>query len=284
MEGKAAWSAYYGKVIGFIAKNCGNFQVTRLIMRVMEPFTQGLWEISDASSFYVDFLSKLPSNVELRIYPYLLDAKAQGFWSTYSGKATPLEGVFKYARDWNSWLAAKGAGIRIGGIVVDGEERKGFDRELSSLGTYKSTYGVAIFGVAIGFDTVGSVAQYMATDEFYLEMYDFYVVSAPKLTLVQTSPSDSPNGFLANLDKQTLAGFASKYSDPRFQFMWSVQAKSSSNCIYPLGSGCGTSDDFGHFSAQDFGTFLDLAQARYPLMAGRSHGIFQFSFVPPSWL
>lgn len=284
LEGEDAWSAYYAQVLHFMARNCGNFRVTRLIMRVMDPFTQGLWDVSESASFYVDFLSKLPSSVELRIYPYVLDAKAQAFWATYSGSSKPLEGVFKYVGVWNTFLASKGASVRIGGVVVDGEERKGFFQELPSLPTYKSTYNVPNFGVAIGFDTIGSVSQYLATDEFYLEMYDFYVVSAPTLTLVQTTRADTPSGYLSSLDTKTLNYFESKYGDPRFQFMWSVQAKSSAACLYPLSFGCGSSDDFGLFSAQDFGTFLDLAQSKYPLMAGRNHGIFQFSFVPKTWL
>lgn len=279
----AAYSSYFAKLLAFIGSNCGNFGITKLILRVMDPFTSGLSIISETSSLFTDFLAIAPPNLELRLYPYLLDASAQSLWSSYSATGSPLEGVFKYAADWNTFLAAKGKGIRFGGIVVDGEEKKGFIGELSSVVDYKSKYSIPRFGVAIGFDTVSSISQYPSTDEFYLEMYDFYVTSSPTLSLIQNSPNQTPADFLATLDQNTLSSIVSKYTDPRFQFMWSVQARSGSACFYPLGSACGTKDDFGVFSAADFGTFLDLAMAKYPQLSGKNHGIFQFSFLPKSW-
>ena len=281
---KAAYASFYSKLLGFIAANCGNFRVTKLILRVMDPMTNGLSIISTQSSLYTDFLTKLPSSVELRMYPYVLDSKYQATWGSYTGTGKPLQGVFKYTNDWNIFLANQGTSVRFGGIVLDGEEKAGFSTELGSVAGYKSTYNVPVFGIAIGFDTVSGISQYPSTDEFYLEMYDFYKVGAPQLTLLQTSASQTPAAFLATLDQETLASFVSKYNDARFQFMWSVQAKSRTSCIYPLGSSCGLKDDFGLYSAPDFGTFLDLVQAKYPQLSGKNHGLFQFSFTPVTWL
>jgi hypothetical protein len=233
---------------------------------------------------FADFFAKLSPSVELHIYPYLLDAKAQSNWANYRATGAPLEGVYKYARDWNRFFGSAGVGTRITGIVLDGEENKGFLVEFPNVPKYKSTYGVARLGVAIGFDQPGAASKYAQADDFYLEMYDFYVVDAPKLTLVQTVASDSAASFLDKLDQEVLYPFVDKYSDPRLHFMWSVQAKSRSDCLYPLGSGCGSSDDFGILSAVDFNLFLRIVQVKYPVLAGRSHGIFQFSFIPTSWL
>ena len=149
---------------------------------------------------------------------------------------------------------------------------------------YKSTYGIGSFGVAIGYDATGSAASYPMADAFYLEMYDFYVNNAPTLTLVQVNANDNPPTFVDKLVKNVLGPYVSKYGDARFHFMWSVQAKSSANCIYPLsGRSCGSSDDFGLFSAPEFNQFLQQVQQKYPVLAGRDHGIFQFNFLPPSW-
>lgn len=282
VSGPLGWMEYYSTLLAFIGKNCGNFNVRKLILRVTDPTISGLWTVSTTSVFYKSFLSKLPEGIDLKLYPYVLDSKAQQPWVTYSGQGRSLEGAFKFASDWNALLSSQGSAIRFSGVVVDGEEKSGFMSEIPQLPNYKSKYSLT-FGAAIGFDTTSSISQYGACDEFYLELYDFYKVGAPKLTLVQTSASDSPSSFLDKVSSETLTSFVSDYQDRRFEFMWSVQAKSRRDCLYPLGSGCGSSDDFGLFSASEFGTFLDLVQSKYPQLSGRSHGIFQFSFVPVSW-
>lgn len=278
----SGWKQYYSTLLAFITKNCGNFSVRKLILRVTDPSVVGLWTISTSSIFFTDFMSKLPSGIDVKLYPYVLTAAAQRPWAAYSGNGRVLEGAFKFAVDWNTLLSSQGYAARFSGVVVDGEERAGFMQEIPSLANYKSRYSLT-FGVAIGFDTTSSISQYGASDEFYLELYDFYKVGAPKLTLIQTLASDSPTSFFEKVSSETLASFVAAYDDRRFEFMWSVQAKSRRDCLYPLGTGCGSSDDFGMFSASEFGTFLDLAQSKYPQLSGRSHGIFQFSFVPISW-
>lgn len=281
--GQAGAAQYYSQLLRFVRGNCGNFGVTRIILRITNPSIPGVWTVDASSTLFVSFLSLLPSSVELHMYPYLLDAVAQSNWSAYRGTGQPLEGVFKYAADWNLLLSSRGSAARISGIALDGEENQGFSSELPHVATYKSKYSIAKLGVAIGFDQPGAVSKYPQADDFYVEMYDFYVVDAPKLTLVQTAATDTPESFLATLDSEVLYPFVGKYADSRLHFMWSVQAKSRTDCLYPLGSGCGSSDDFGMFTAPAFNEFLRMAQAKYPVLAGRNHGIFQFSFVPPSW-
>ena len=280
------WEEYYATLLNFISRNCGNFSVRKLIMRVTNPNIVGLWDVSTTSTFYQSFLSKLPPNMELRMYPYVLDGKAQADWSSYGGVASsrPLEGVFKYTNAWNMFLASQGHSVRIQGIMLDGEEKAGFASELSLVPSYKRTYNVPLFGVSIGFDATGSMPQYPNTDEFILQVYDLYVVGAPRLTLVQMNVNESPSDYLSKIDSETLSSIVPKYTDPRLEFMWSVQAQSKTDCLYPLGSRCGSSDDFGMTSAQTFADFLDMVQSRYPQLAGKSQGIFQFSFVPTSWL
>ncbi len=280
------WNEYYATLLRFIARNCGNFSVRKLIMRVTNPNIVGLWDVSTTSVVYQAFLSKLPSNIELRMYPYVLDGRAQSDWSSYGGVASsrPLEGVFKYTNAWNTFLARHGHSVRFQGIMLDGEEKAGFASEISLVPWYKSTYNVPLFGVTIGFDATGSMPQYPNTDEFILQVYDLYVVAAPRLTLVQMNANESPSDYLSKVDSETLSSIVPKYTDSRLEFMWSVQARSRTDCLYPLGSRCGSSDDFGMASAQAFADFLDMVQSRYPQLAGKSHGIFQFSFVPTSWL
>jgi hypothetical protein len=202
-------------------------------------------------------------------------------WSSWAASVSaPLEGVFRFASEWNKISS----GVKFSGVVVDGEEKVGFLADLPNLSKWKNLYSIGSFGVAIGYDATGQVASYPGADEFYIELYDFYVNNAPSLTLVQVNAANgTPSQFVNDLVQKVLDPFVSKYSDGRFKFMWSVQAKSSQSCAFPLGAGCGSSDDFGLFSAPAFNQFLQLIQTQYPVFAGRSHGIFQFNFIPPSW-
>ena len=279
-------ASYFSKLLKFIAGNCGNFIVSRLILRVTNPTLDGLWTIGTESSFYSQFLTRLPAGIELHIYPYLFDANARASWSN-SGQP-PLEAVFKFAEAWNTLLVSVGSGNRISGIVVDLEEKAGFATELASVPLYKTQYGIDAFGMAIGYDSTGLMNTYPFVDDFYLEMYDFYVNNAPQLTLVQADAPGSENQpvqFLSVLTKDVLGPYVSKYSNPKAHFMWSIQDKSASDCLYPLGVGCGSSNDFGAgWTAPAFSRFLTELEAKYPVFAGRSHGLFQFSFVPTSWV
>ena len=281
LNGEDDWTRYYNTMLGFINSNCGNFKVTEVILRVTDPTIENLWVVSRSSVLYTAFLSQVPFSVSLKLYPYLLSAKAQAAWNSYESASTPLEGVFKYAAAWNALLGTS----KFSGVVVDGEEKVGFKDAIPNLASYKSMNSISTFGVAIGYDASGQVASYPGADEIYMELYDFYVNNAPRLTLVQVdSSNDTPSAFVETLVKNVLEPYVSKYTDSKMKFMWSVQAKSQQSCLYPLGSGCGSSDDFGLFTAPAFNQFIQLITAQYPVLSGRSHGIFQFSFVPVSWL
>jgi hypothetical protein len=280
------WRNYFDTLLGFAAGNCGNFAVPKIIIRVTDPEWEGLFRVERESYFFTDFLARIPRGVEIRIYPYLYTQKAQQKWANYSGHARPLQGVFKFAHEWNKILSKDKLPARIGGIVVDGEERHGFDREQPRVAHYKKHYGVPTFAVGIGFDAHKHREFYPSADEFYMEMYDFYDVNhhGKPVKRVHVSPSDKAHTFLETLDRKSLHPFIGTYRDPRMHFMWSVQSMSKDDCIYPLESKCGLGDDFGWFSAPEFNNFLGLVQERYPVLAGRSHGIFQFNYMPPSWL
>jgi hypothetical protein len=274
----AEYATYFRRLLKFIDGNCGSFRTTKVILRVTDPNIVDLFEVSTTSALYTDFISSLPASVELHLYPYVYDARAQSAWSS-NGK--PLEGVFAYAKKWNDLLSSE----RFVGIVLDGEEKAGFQSEMSNVPQYKSAYGVGSLGIAIGYDATGQMSSYSQADAFYLEMYDFYVNDAPKLTLVQTGPTETdPQTFLDVLSRDVLGPHLGKYTDSKLHFMWSIQAKSKTDCLYPLSGKCGSSDDFGWFSAPNFNRFLQLLASKYPVFAGRDHGIFQFSFLPASWL
>lgn len=280
------WKAYFDTLLGFTSGNCGNFEVPKIVLRVTKPEWDGLFTVSKESSLYKDFLVRLPPSVELRIYPYMFTPEAQGNWTVYSDHALPLDGVFKYAHAWNQLLSREKSHVRIRGIVTDGEERHAFDHEQRRIPHYKRHYGIPVFAVAIGFECFKHMAFYPHADEYYMEMYDWYHVlhEGKNAPLIQTSPRDTPETFLAKLHKHALHPFVARYGDPRFHFMWSVQAKSKIDCIFPLNGSCGSKDDFGWFTAAQFNQFLGLIQEKYPTLARRSHGLFQFNFVPPSWL
>ena len=277
---------YFDTLLGFVSGNCGNFVVPKIVMRVTSPVWEGLFDITSESAFFTDFLVRIPRGVEIRIYPYMHKELAVRRWADYSKRGHPLEGVFMYAHNWNKLLSKLGLPARISGVVVDGEERDGFDREQPNVARYKKKYHIHRFAVAIGFDAHRHRDFYPAADEFYMEMYDFYDVNRPVKPAipVETSPADNPHTFLEKAHALSLFPFIETYNDPRMHFMWSVQARSKPDCIFPLNGTCGSKDDFGWFSAGEFNTFLGLVEDRYPELQGRSHGIFQFSFVPPSWL
>ena len=88
LSGPSDWTSYYRKLLAFVHGNCGNFAVGKLVVRVTNPTITGLWTVSTSSVFYTELLSKLPSNVQLSVYPYLLDAGARAAWSS---TGTPLK-------------------------------------------------------------------------------------------------------------------------------------------------------------------------------------------------
>jgi hypothetical protein len=286
IEAPEEWALYFQTLLGFVSGNCGNFLIPKIVMRVTHPTWDGLFTVSTASAFYTEFLTKLPAHVQLRLYPYMHTEKAAKRWADYRPHGRPLQSVFEYTNEWNTLLAQEGSPVRITGIVVDGEERHNFEAEQPRVTAYKRTYGIPRFAVAIGFDAHSHRSFYPLADEFYMEMYDFYDVRYDEKPprLVELHHRDRPHTAMDKLHTKSLFPFIESYRDPRMHFMWSVQAKSKLDCIFPLEGTCGSKDDFGWFTATDFNSFLGLVQEQYPELRGRSHGIFQFNFVPPSWL
>jgi hypothetical protein len=288
ISGEAAYRAYYSKMISVL--NSGPTKFNRLILRITNPTLgslSNLWTVSTNSILYQSLISKLPPSVtELMIYPYLLVAPDQRAWVQSMETTTPLEGVFKYAAKWNSLLSTSGSPIRFSGVVVDGEEKVGFASEIPSVPLYKQAYNIGVFGYATGYDTTGDWNRYGPyVDQFYLEMYDFYVYNAPTLELVQNTDVTSSSAFVSELTSNVLpANLLKNYNNPKFQFMWSIQNSASSNCLYPLNGSCGSKEDFGTQSLEYFLNFLAELKALYPSTFGsRPNGIFQFSFIPNSW-
>ena len=146
------------------------------------------------------------------------------------------------------------------------------------------------FGLTLGFDTTGSIPIYPASvDDFYIEMYDWYVWGRPGVVPIEANTGEmlnNPERFIQALDERQQWGqFFNKYSrHEKIIFMWSLQARSSKSCLFPLTDGtCGERNDFGTWSAHAFKDFLDLLPQRDPVFAQRQHGLFQFSYVPQHW-
>ena len=295
---EGAWPEYFGKLLSFIDSNCGDLRVVSVVMRILDPEFQRergqLWQVSSSSSFYTDFFRHLPQNVEVHVYPYLMERASAQRWAETMQVSLPLEATFKFAREWNALLQATGVPARIAGIVTDKEERKFFNSEINNLPTYKVKYSSPgspqlRFGWAIGFDSVGSIdGTSPHVDEFYVEMYDFYVNGIAPAVPVEAHTNgalNNPDTFLKILEEKVWAPHIPKYNRyPNIVFMWSLQHRQSSACNFPLSDGtCGERVDMGSWSVSAFNKFLDKLDEKHPVFRHRLHGLFQFNFVPLSW-
>ena len=296
-----AWPRYFTQLREFLSDNCGGFRFSRVIMRVLDPEFQEergeLWQISRSSSFYVDFLRHLSSDIEVHIYPYLLETQSALKWTSgrNSEAESALEGAFKYVRDWNRVLIADGLPVRLGGVVCDKEEGRNFIHDLEHLARHKRTYTIPgaprlKFGLGIGFDTTGSIPSFSdEIDNFYVEMYDWYVPGhrpVRHITAERHNAVNNPARFVEILE--TLQDLGSHYhryrSHDRIVFMWSLQNSDHRHCLYPLNDGtCGERQDFGSWTHGNFREFLSILASREPVFARRQHALFQFSYVPHSW-
>lgn len=297
MSGESDWLQYYAKLVQFAGSV--KFKTNLIIARVLDPIVgskavtvetqHDLWTVSTDSVFYTAFLSKLPSSVtEFMVYPYLMDQYNRDHWMAAMGTTVPLKAVFKYCGQWNTLLQRVGSKVKCVGVTVDGEERRGYLEEMSSVPSYKAEYAVSMFGYATGYTQVGVISVYSGiVDAFYFELYDFYVRNAPSLQLVQNSDvgHDDYNSFISLLDEKVWAQYLPFYEATAVNFMWSVQNSSSNDCLYPDGPAtCGIKEDFGAWSMDGYLNFLATLKQRYPTKFGnKPHGIFQFSFVPNSW-
>jgi hypothetical protein len=245
--------------------------------------------------FYSSFLSRVPSGVEIFVYPYLLEEETRNNWTAVGGTSTALEAVYKYVADWNMLLSTVRPDISISGVVTDYEEHNGFEEHLPLISKFRDLYStpgkpLLRFGAAMGFDVPRRAASLSPNiDDVYLEMYDFYVKgSDPVVHVEQGSPgllNDIP-ATLSILDKRVWFPFLKHYARPNMHFMWSLQARSQSDCLYPLGKGrrCGTKDDLGAWEPQKPPEFIHAVKTQYPQMSKQPHGFYEFSYMPNSWM
>jgi hypothetical protein len=291
------WPEYFANLLAFVTNACGGIRFHRLVMRVLHPEFQRergkLWQISETSAFYTEFLSKLPRGIEVYIYPYLLNGKAASSWSDTMGVSMPIEGAFKYAHEYNKLLIRHGHGARIFGIVTDKEEGRHFEGDLVHLRTLKDRYtgGGAPrlrFGMTLGFDCAGSIPSLNKDiDDIYLEMYDFYQYDSKHVVPVEPgSFRNDPHGFSNELDrKQRWSLHFDRYrKHEKVIFMWSLQSRSSNKCMHPMNDNtCGERDDFGTWTPRAFRDFLSHISSRESVFKERQHALFQYSVVPHSW-
>jgi hypothetical protein len=298
MAGEADWIAYYTKLLNFARTSPLN--VNRVMLRVLDPVygtvattretKHDLWTVSVDSVIYTSLLSKLPASVKtFDVYPYLMDVYNQNRWVAAMKTSKPLEAAFKYCGQWNALLKEQGIALRCGGVTVDGEERRGYLTEFPAVNSYKSTYGGLTFGYATGYPQVGVLGSYDSfVDDFFFELYDFWVRGIYPAKLVQNSDvaKDDVSGFITKLNGNVWNQYLRYYEHPKARFMWSVQNIASNDCLYPDGpKRCGIKQDFGAWSINGFLSFVSTIRSMYPTKFGnKQHGIFQFSFVPNSWI
>lgn len=294
LETVREWKDFFNQVLGFMDSNCGNFVVWRLVVRVMDPQMYAsigrLWGVSRDSVFFTHFLRKLPADMEVFVYPYMLNERAVR-WADAMHTRTPLEGVYKYIHAWNELLLRERLPVRLGGLVTDFEESDTFAEDLALIPLYRRTYVQhgqprLKFGTALGFDQPRLAAEISPhIDHVYLEMYDLYEVeSGVSVEQGLGSLVNQPARFLNKLDTHVWAHLLSHYNQEHLYLMWSLQARSRTHCLYKHDGLCGTKDEFGGWSAEKVSEFLTLAEARHAPLRTHRKGFFQFSYTPRSWL
>lgn len=297
MWGEPDWIEYYAKLVSFSSSSPLN--VNKLVLRILDPVygtvatspetAHDLWTVSTSSVIYTQLLTQLPASVTtFDVYPYVMDQYNRDRWMGAMGTTATLEAVFMYCAQWNTLLAQERLSIRCGGVTVDGEERRGYLNELGSVQSYKDRYALS-FGYSTGYPQVGvlgSMGDYV--DEFYLQFYDFYVRESATVQLVMNTDvgHDDAQAYIQRLNDVVWAQYLPYYESPKVRFMWSMQHSTSNACIYPDGpSSCGIKEDFGAWSLNGFLSFVQGVRDMFPTKFGnKPHGVFQFSFVPNSWM
>ena len=236
------------------------------------------------------------------MYPYLETPQDWSYWTQWSGGIDPLDAVFLFTQSWNNYIKQYSASLQFTGVAVDIEELKVsklpsvFNETLVQ--SLKVKYGMYDFGVALGFDETGKM-QKMASyvDSFYLEFYDFYwpysgidmTMNSPWITNMNNSTA-----ILNYMINEGLGGLSGsiinmyKRIPSQIYAMWSIQNRNN-NCLYPLTSGsivdmCGINYEFGAWSPSAFNDFVRLAYENHVFSMFNGQGIFQFNFLPPSWV
>ena len=288
---------FYNQLLAFTQKNCIGASVTRLILRVLHPnypsAASSLWWPPASSPMYTNLIAKLPSNVELVLYPYIKDSDSGANWMSFGNASNPIEGAWAFMSQWNKFLEI--SSTKFVGTVIDLEEVSGMQSYANvavdaSLATaLKAKFGQHEFGVAAGFDGVGKIQS--GFDKVYVELYDFYKPKAYAAQDAVTSPFLENRGNVSAMVDYILNVALTPYQLENYfshsnivMAMWSDQNLNGS-CLFPddLKNICGINYEFGTWSAQGFHEFLAAVKLASPAMAAVSHGIFQFSYIPTSW-
>ena len=302
---------FYSQLLAFINSNPAGVHVNRVILRVDEPTReargQPLWQAGPESVLYTNFLSLLPLHVDVKIYPYL-DEWSSATWKHAMGTGTALEAVFKYTSEWNDLLSALRPGLRISGIVTDWEESTmeeggDFNTHMHLIPYYKAMYGEYLtVGTSIGYDCTHWIGRdvFRHVDEFYMQMYDWYVEKTSPLDNIAAGDAEyvnQPEKLLATLKGLNVLK-PELFASEKFHLMWSVQRADrdlgGSTCRYPLTymdkvtkipyQQCGNSNQFGTWQPAQFHAFLNLLKIQHPEFASKSHGIYEFALLPFTWL
>jgi len=126
---------------------------------------------------------------------------------------------------------------------------------------------------------------------FYVEFYDFWHPVAfidetldSRFLLYKNNPS-ALIAYLLNevLTKATQDVYA-QYGKQLYA-LWSIQ-DIGGDCIYPAKAGgpCGANYEFGSWSPAAMNEFLRQVSGVYPFNTFEGHALFQFSFMPNSWM
>lgn len=295
---------FFTGLVNFVKSNALGSAIPRIVMRILHPEFPALeggtgqfFSADTSSLLYTSFLSKLPAGTELILYPYVMEKLAGQSWMSSTGAADPVQGAAAYMVKWNSVLSEAGSSVRFAGLVIDLEEMPGlatfsnFKVTAASVAALKAQYGPFEFGVSPGFDQTGLIQTNIAfVDKFYIQLYDFYFPTAG-VDATPNSPfllyKDQPQamGDFVLTKALTAAQLALYQQYPsKIMAMWSNQNLAGS-CLYPLPSGmCGANNEFGSWSAASMTAFITYIKSKSPAMASLSHGLFQYSFTPTSWV
>ena len=286
--------------------NCANMRVSRLVLRVLHPgfvpeSIQVYWPPQTAP-MWTDLISKLPSGIELIMYPYVETDFEWNQWKRATNTEEALEGVFKFTSMWNEFLTYSGSKVKFTGVTIDLEEL--WVNKLDSVfnatvvNAYKAKYGLYDYGVSVGFDGTGKVELMSSyVDSFYMQWYDFYTdVNGNTYPYVDASAVDSP--FLKHLNnhKAMTSYILDRVVTSRIKNIYSVHGKKiyamwsnqdlDTDCLYILSKSnkCGVNFEFGAWSPEAFNAFIREINWSSELFRNlKGHGIFQFSFTPISW-
>ena len=295
----AAASTYYSGLLGFMSANCIGARIPRLILRVLHPqypsVSNSFYTPSKTSILYSAFLSKIPTNTQLIIYPYVMEQPAGVAWMA-NGAPNPVEGTVQFMKSWNTLLA--GSGLSFSGIVLDMEELPGlnsyssFQVTAASVSSLKAKYGAFEFGITAGFDQIGVIQNSVGfVDKIYLELYDFYTpyvnvghtTDSKFLTMKNEATAFGDFVLTSAIAPSVLSAYA-QYPD-KLMAMWSNQ-NLVGKCLYPLDgiSKCGANYEFGVWDPLAFNSFVTYVKTKSPALSKLQHGIFQYSFTPPNWI